>query len=209
LSTHPCLTPVNPSTLVIACGAIARELVELKRRNHWDHLRIQCLPAELHNTPERIPAAVATAVRVHGEGFDQVFVAYADCGTGGRLDRELELLGIERLPGAHCYEFFSGSESFGALSEAEPGTFYLTDFLTRHFRRLVVEGLGLDRHPELRDTYFGQYRRVVLLSQSPSAELTSRARACAEFLALDFIEQPTGLAPLELVLKDRVTACRS
>lgn len=195
---------MNPKTLVIACGAIAHELVELQRRNHWSHLRIQCLPAALHNTPEAIPAAVSAAISEHGEGYQRVFVAYADCGTGGLLDAALEPLGIERLPGAHCYSFFSGERRFQSLADEEPGTFYLTDFLTRHFQRLVVEGLGLDRHPELRDLYFGNYRRVVLLSQAPSEELTNEARRCADFLGLEFIEHCTGLEPFEQALKERV-----
>lgn len=197
--------PVNPTTLVIACGAIARELLEIKRRNHWDHLRIQCLPADLHNQPQRIPGAVATAIEEMGGDHERVFVAYADCGTGGLLDAELARLGVERLPGAHCYAFFSDPARFDELAEAEPGSFYLTDFLTRHFQRLVVEGLGLDRHPELRDAYFGNYRRVVLLSQSPSKDLTSRARACASFLGLEFEEKVTGLEPLERALEERIT----
>ncbi len=137
---------------MIACGALAHELVELQRRNQWRHVRIQCLPAELHNTPERIPERVREAVLKYRAQFQQVFVAYADCGTGGQLDSVLESLGVERLPGAHCYEFFSGSDPFRALADAEPGTFYLTDFLTRHFDRLVKKGLGLDRHPELMTT---------------------------------------------------------
>lgn len=194
---------------MIACGALAHELVELQRRNQWRHVRIQCLPAALHNTPERIPDAVREAVLKYRGQFQQVFVAYADCGTGGQLDSVLESLGVERLPGAHCYEFFSGSDPFRALADAEPGTFYLTDFLTRHFDRLVKKGLGLDRHPELMTTYFGHYRRVVLLSQVPSQALTEQARAHARYLGLQFVEHETGLAPLQLVLKEHMASCPS
>jgi hypothetical protein len=200
---------VKPATLVIACGALARELLELQRRNHWSHVRITCLPAGLHNSPGDIPGAVRAAVERHRAEYAQVFVAYADCGTGGKLDRVLDQLGVERLPGAHCYEFLAGPDAFGALADEEPGTFYLTDFLARHFDRLVRRGLGLDRHPELRDQYFGSYRRVVLLAQSPSPGLTALAREQARFLGLDFVEHRTGLAPLQLVLQEGLAACRN
>jgi len=133
--------------LIIACGAIAREIVALKRLNGWSAMDVQCLPPELHNRPERIPEAVRAAIASGRERYSRIFVAYADCGTGGRLDAVLEQEGIDRLPGAHCYEFFATAAVFADLSDAEPGTFYLTDFLVRHFDRLVVEGLGLGRHP--------------------------------------------------------------
>ena len=133
--------------LVIACGALAREIVALKKLNGWSALDIQCLPPELHNRPERIPAAVRAAIVAGRTEYERIFVAYADCGTGGRLDEVLQAEHVERLPGAHCYEFFATSAAFAALGEAEPGTFYLTDFLVRHFDRLVIAGLGIDRHP--------------------------------------------------------------
>jgi hypothetical protein len=188
-------------TLVIACGAIARELVRIRERNGWDHVEFQCLPAELHNRPDSIPAAVRDEVQRHRAEFDRIFVAYADCGTGGLLDKVLEPLGVERIPGAHCYEFYAGSEAFHALAEEEPGSFYLTDFLVRHFRRLVVEGLGLDRQPALMPLYFGNYRRVVYLAQSRSADLEALAREHAAFLGLDFEYRLTGDDPLALALK--------
>src|SRR5210317_12369 len=134
------------SALVIACGALAKEIVELKRLNGWSHLEIQCLPAKLHNRPEKIPGAVRAELEKRLPEFEHVFVAYADCGTGGELDKVLEEFGIERLPGAHCYDFYAGVSELAWLAADEPGTFYLTDFLTRHFDRLVQEGLGLDRH---------------------------------------------------------------
>ena len=160
---------MKASVLLIACGALAKEIVEIKRLNNWAHIKIQCLPAELHNRPEKIPAAVKTEIEKYQSEFDSIFVAYADCGTGGMLDKVLADYDIERLPGAHCYEFFSGSNAFGKLADEEPGTFYLTDFLTRHFDRLVKVGLGLDRHPELMPAYFGNYRRLVFLAQSVPA----------------------------------------
>lgn len=186
--------------LVIACGAIARELVQLKRANHWDHLQIQCLPAELHNRPENIPDAVLSRLAQATEVYDSVFVAYADCGTGGALDRVLAPLGIERIPGAHCYEFFAGADVFRQLSDEQPGSFYLTDFLVRHFDRLVVQSLGLDRHPQLRDAYFGNYRRLVYLAQDETAGLQEQARRQAEFLQLEYEYRFTGLQGLARAL---------
>lgn len=191
---------MSASLLVIACGAIARELIQLKKANGWEHMEVQCLPAELHNYPEKIPEQVQAKLAAEQKRFDKVFVAYADCGTGGGLDRLLEPLGIDRLPGAHCYEFFAGSQAFGQLADEEPGTFYLTDFLVRHFDRLVIQGLGLDRHPELRDSYFGNYRRLVYLAQTRSDELEARARACADRLQLDYRLRRTGLGHFEKAL---------
>jgi len=190
--------------LLIACGALAKELVELLRRNHWDHIRIQCLPAELHNRPEQIPAAVEKAIRQYRADYEHIFVAYADCGTGGLLDRVLEKYDIERIAGAHCYEFFAGTSVFEGLAEAELGTFYQTDFLVRHFDRLVVEGLGLDRHPELRDQYFGNYKKLVYLSQSGSRKLAELAREQSAFLGLEYAEHFTGLNPVERQLQEQV-----
>jgi hypothetical protein len=173
------------SVLVIACGALAREVKAIRDLSGWDHVAIECLPAELHNFPEE----------------HEVFVAYADCGTGGRLDALLEERGVERLPGAHCYEFLAGAERFATEHEAEPGTFYLSDFLVRHFDRLVLRGLGLDRHPELLLDYFGNYRRVVYLAQTRSPVLEARARACARRLGLAFESHFTGLEPLRQALR--------
>jgi len=192
---------MTATVLIIGCGAIAHELVALQRRNQWTHVRIQCLPANLHNTPDQIPEAVRKALDKYSSSYAHIFLAYADCGTGGALDRVLEEYGVERLPGAHCYEFFSGSSLFSQLSDEEPGTFYLTDFLVRNFDRLVKKGLGLDRYPQLISSYFGNYRRVIYLAQTPTEELLAMARQQAEYLGLEFRQQHTGLAPLNLVLK--------
>jgi len=200
---------MKPTVLLLACGALSHELVQLQSLNQWRHVRIRCLPAGLHNTPDKIPAAVREAIERHRGSYRHIFVAYADCGTGGGLDRVLEEYGIERLPGAHCYEFFSGAERFSRLAEEEPGTFYLTDFLTRHFDRLVKRGLGLDRHPELRDSYFGNYRRLVYLAQTRRPELESQARSHAAYLGLDYAGVHTGLAPLALALKEPSSAWRN
>lgn len=195
--------------LIIACGALARELVEVLRRNDWNHIRIQCLPAELHNRPEKIPGAVEDAIKRYRDDYEHIFVAYADCGTGGLLDRVLEKYEVERIPGAHCYEFFAGASVFGDLAESELGTFYLTDFLVRHFDRLIIEGLGLDRHPQLREMYFGNYKKVVYLAQSGAEELSALARQHAEFLDLEFEQQHTGLVPIENIIREQVITWQS
>jgi hypothetical protein len=182
--------------LIIACGAIAREIVALRKLNDWSAMDVQCLPPELHNRPERIPDAVRAAIAAGRERHTRIFVAYADCGTGGRLDAVLEQEGIDRLPGAHCYEFFATAAVFAELSEADPGTFYLTDFLVRHFDRLVVDGLGIGRNPELATEYFRHYRRVVYLSQRRDEKLERAARAIAERLQLEYVERFTGYGEL-------------
>ena len=194
------MSSVKPSLLLIACGALAREIKTLKRLGGWDHVTVRCLPAKLHNTPGEIPAAVRKQLEEAVGRFDELFVAYADCGTGGRLDSLLAEYGVERLPGAHCYEFFAGAARFAELHDEEPGTFYLTDFLVRNFDRLVFRGLGLDRHPELLPDYFGNYRRVVYLAQTPSQELEEKARGCAKTLGLDFETVFTSLDPFDRAL---------
>ena len=188
--------------LVIGCGALARELVELTRNAGLPAMDLTCLPASLHNRPERIPGAVAARIRrARAQGYEQIFVAYADCGTGGLLDRMLETEpaaeGVARLEGAHCYEVYAGRAAFASLHDAEPGTFYLTDYLVRNFDRLVVRGLGLDRHPELLSLYFGNYRRLVYLAQTDDADLTARAAAAAARLGdLAFERRLAGLGEL-------------
>jgi hypothetical protein len=181
--------------LVIACGAIAKELLEVIRLNRLDHITVECLPGKLHNTPDQIAPGVAAKLRSAG-GYDKVFVAYADCGTGGRLDRVLEGTGIERIPGAHCYEFFAGSGAFAAIHEEEPGTFYLTDFLCRHFDRFVIEGLKLDRYPQLLSQIFGNYRRLIYIAQTDSSELVEKGRLAAEYLGLEYEVRRTGYGDL-------------
>ena len=189
------------SVLMLACGAIARELLRIRDLNGWNHVRVKCLPAALHNTPDVIPTAVEASLDRSEAVYDRVFVAYADCGTGGRLDRVLARRGIERLPGAHCYAFLAGGAAFDGLAREEPGSFYLTDFLVRHFDRLVVQGLGLDRHPELLDRYFGNYRRVVYLAQTEDEELQRQARAQAGRLGLGYHYRYCGDRPLESALR--------
>ncbi|MDZ7829925.1 MAG: DUF1638 domain-containing protein [Halofilum sp. (in: g-proteobacteria)] len=196
-STGEARRPGSPDrTLIVACGALAHEIVALIRGHGWDNFVVQCLPADLHNTPGEIPGAVRDKIRRMRADYDHVFVAYADCGTGGQLDRVLEEEGVERLPGAHCYEFFAGTGAFHALAEEEVGTFYLTDFLARHFDRLVIHGMGLDRHPELLPMMFGHYRRLVYLAQTENPDLETRARAAAERLGLEYEYRFTGYGEL-------------
>jgi Protein of unknown function (DUF1638) len=183
-------------TLVIACGALAREIAALRRANHWSGLDVRCLPAELHNRPERIAPAVRAEIQAQRERYAQIFVAYADCGSGGQLDAVLKEHGVERLPGAHCYEFFAGASVFAALADAEPGTFYLTDFLLKNFERFVVRALGLDRHPELKSEYFRNYHRLMYLAQAEKPGSVERARAAASYLGLAFEYRFTGYGEL-------------
>ena len=190
--------------LVIACGALANELARIVRLNRWFAIRLRCLSPELHNRPEEIPPAVRRQIEESRDQFEQIFVAYGDCGTGGKLDEVLQEYGVERLPGAHCYEFYGGSELFTELADEEPGTFYVTDFLTRHFDRLVRKGLGLDQRPELRDLYFGNYRRLVFLAQNRDPDLEQLARQHAEFLQLEFCYRYTGAARVEAQLQEQV-----
>jgi hypothetical protein len=189
-------TNTVPRTLVIACGALAREIAALKRASGWSALEVRCLPAELHNRPERIAPAVRAAIQANRGRYAQMFVAYGDCGTGGELDRVLREEGIERLPGAHCYQFFATAQVFAQLADSEPGTFYLTDFLLRHFERLVVRPLGLDRHPELTQEYFRNYRRLVYLSQAPRPGAIEQAQRIAERFGFEFEHRFTGYGEL-------------
>jgi hypothetical protein len=190
--------------LIIACGALAHEITALRRANRWDDLTVRCLPADLHNRPERIPAAVRALIQESRERYRSIFVAYADCGTGGRLDAVLAEEGVERIPGAHCYEFFATGPVFAELAETEPGTFYLTDFLLRHFERLVIRGLGLDRHPELFSSYFGNYRKLVYLAQAPAPDSEDAARAIAVRMGLSFEYRRTGYGTLQTQLASAV-----
>ena len=185
-----------PRKLVIACGALAHEIAQLRRANGWSTLDVICLPPELHNRPERIAGAVREKIRAHRKEYAEIFVAYGNCGTRGELDAVLREEGVERIAGAHCYEFFATPSTFAALAEAEPGTFYLTDFLLRHFDRLVIRTLGIDRHPELQQAYFGNYRRLVYLAQSPKPDAEAEARGIAARLGLECVIRTTGYGGL-------------
>lgn len=185
------------STLIIACGALAREIGAIIDGNGLGHISLRCLPADLHNRPERIPAAVRTEIRkAKAEGYMRVLVGYGDCGTGGRLDKVCADEGVSRLPGPHCYAFYTGVQAFMENPEADMRSFFLTDFLARHFESFVIEPLGLDRHPELRDQYFGHYERVVYLQQNTGEDLEDRARTAAQRLGLEFEKRFTGYGDL-------------
>ena len=182
--------------LVLACGALVTELRSvLAASSLTDLVEVRYVPANLHNRPEQIvPALRALVAECNPHGDRQVAIAYADCGTGGQLDAFLaEMPGVLRLPGAHCYEFFAGNQLFAQLHAQQPGTFYLTDFLAKHFDALVWQGLGLDRHPQLRDAYFGNYTRLVLLSQTDDAQLVADAQRAADQLGLQFEHRHVGL----------------
>ncbi len=187
----------RPSTLLIACGALGAEATAVLKQGGLDHVKLTCLPAKLHNTPQFIPDLLREKIRENKAIFSEILVLYGDCGTGGGIDRVLEEEGASRIQGAHCYEFYTGSQDFEKLAEEEPGTFYLTDFLARHFEKLVWQGLGLDKHPELLSLYFGNYTRLVYLAQLPSEELKIKAQEAAQRLGLNFEYRETGLAGLQ------------
>jgi hypothetical protein len=194
------------TVLVIACGALAREIDDLKRAYGWDHLHLTCIDAKLHHRPALIPDRLRTKIRRNKDKYDRIYVAYADCGTRGEIDRviEEEGPGIERLPGVHCYQFFAGADRFAALADAEPGTFYLTDFLARYFDHFVIEPLQIDVHPELKELYFGNYTRVVYLSQIQDDALLQAARDAADRLELEFEHVHCGYGEMEHGLKEFV-----
>ena len=201
LLTRQGLSPESTggSVLLVACGALAREILELIRLNHWQHMDLQCLPAILHNSPDKITPAVRNIVSAKRADYDTIFVVYADCGTGGVLKAACDELGVEMIAGPHCYSFFEGDEAFAKHDEAT--AFYLTDFLARQFDAFVWKPLGLDRHPELRDMYFGNYEKLVYQAQTDDPELTEVARSCAKRLGLSFERRFTGYGGLEASLK--------
>jgi hypothetical protein len=185
--------------LMLACGALAREILALKAANGWDHLDLRCLPADLHLYPSRIPDAVEAAVRA-AEGYDRIFVVYADCGTGGLLRARCDALGVEMVEGPHCYAFFDGLEAFAARGEAEMRAFYLTDFLVRQFDAFVWRPMGFDRHPELIPMMFANYDRLIYLAQTEDAELDAKAAAAAARLGLAYERRFTGYGDLATAL---------
>lgn len=188
-----------PSVLVIGCGALAHELLDVVAINGLSNVTVECLPAMLHNSPEKIAPAVKDRLGQSAD-YDTVFVAYGDCGTGGRLDAVLDEYGVERLEGAHCYQFFAGQQEFTDIQEAEIGTLYLTDYLARHFDRLIWQGLGLDRYPELAQDYFGNYRRVMFLAQTDDPDRTDQAREAANRLGLEFERRFVGYGEMTSAL---------
>jgi hypothetical protein len=186
--------------LLIACGALAHEILALKAANGWDHLDLQCLPAKLHLWPDRIIPAVEAAVAEARGRYETIFVVYADCGTGGLLAAACARLGVEMVEGPHCYAFFEGNEAFLAKAETEFTAFYLTDFLVRQFDAFVWRPMGLDRHPELRDMYFGNYTKLVYQAQVNDPALDAKARDCAARLGLAYERRFTGYGDLAVAL---------
>lgn len=208
LTTEGAVFAGTGRVLLIACGALAHEVLALKRLNGWDHLDLQCLPANLHLYPDRITGAVARAVAEHREAYGQIFILYADCGTGGLLQEKCKELGVEMIAGPHCYSFFEGNAAFAALAETEFTALYLTDFLVRQFDAFVWKPMGLDRYPQLRDTYFANYTKLVYQAQTDDPALDAKARACAARLGLAYERRFTGYGDLATTLA-RVAADRS
>ncbi len=186
--------------LVLACGALAREILALIEMNGWSHMDLTCLPAKLHLRPEKIPDAVAEAVEKHRRDYERIFVAYADCGTGGLLEARCAELGVEMIEGPHCYSFFEGNAAFAEKAEEEFTAFYLTDFLVKQFDAFVWRPMGLDRHPELRDMYFGNYTKLVYQAQLDDPALDLKAQECAKRLGLEYERRLTGYGDLETAL---------
>ena len=180
--------------LVIGCGALAREILAVLEANRLAHVDLTCLPAILHNTPDKIVPALEAALAKHRGGYERIFVAYADCGTGGALQALCEREGIEMIEGPHCYSFFDGNAAFEARGEVT--SFFLTDFLTRQFDAFVVKPLGLDRYPNLTETYFGNYEKLVYLAQTDDPALDAKARAAADRLGLAYERRFTGYGDL-------------
>jgi len=192
--------------LLIACGALAREIVDLIEMNRWQAFDIQCLPAIWHNRPEKIPPAVRQKIRAARGKYQSVFVLYGDCGSGGLLDKVLEEENVERIPGPHCYSFFSGNAAFARREEDDITSFFLTDYLARHFDKLIWEGLGIHHHPELLPLYFGNYSKLVYLAQTHDPVLEEDARAAAARLGLAYEYRFTGYGDLQTVMAGRAGA---
>ena len=186
--------------LLLACGALAAEILALNKMNGWDHFDLQCLPAKLHLYPDRIPDAVEKAVLEHRADYETIFVVYADCGTGGLLQKRCAELGVEMVAGPHCYSFFAGNENFAAQAETEFTAFYLTDFLVRQFDAFVWRPMGLDKHPELRDMIFGNYEKLVYLAQVNDPKLDTAAEDAAKRLGLAYERRFTGYGDLSTAL---------
>jgi hypothetical protein len=196
-------TPASiDKTLIIACGALSHEILELIRVNHWDHLELTCLPAKYHHTPEKIPAAMREKIRAHQNEYRKIYAMYGDCGTGGMLDRVLEEEGVERIEGPHCFSFFAGNDVYAKWGENEITTFYLTDFFCKHFDKFVWEALALDRRDDMVDFVFGNYEKVVFIAQTENRELQQKAQEIARRLKLTYEYRFTGYGDMQLSMAD-------
>ena len=199
--------PELPKTLMIGCGAVAHEMVAVIKANKWDHVTLTCLPADWHNTPTKIPDGMARKIAEgREEGYDKIICLYADCGTGGMLDALLEKENVERIPGPHCYQFFATEPVFEEMMEEELGTFFLTDYFVRHFDRLIMDGFGISKHPELKDMLFSGYKRAIYLAQTKDPDLEEMAKDCAQKLELEYEYQFVGYGELETYMKDKAGA---
>lgn len=186
--------------LLIACGALAREILALKAANDWDHMDLTCLPAKYHLFPDKIVPEVERLVSKHTEDYTKIFIVYADCGTGGLLEAKCAELGVEMVAGPHCYSFYEGNDRFAEMAEDEITAFYLTDFLVRQFEAFIIKPMGLDKHPELRDMLFGNYTKLVYQAQTDNPALDEKARAAADQLGLAYERRFTGYGDLETSL---------
>lgn len=188
---------------IIACGAIAREVLAIKDANGLDHIDLKCLPALWHVWPDKIAPAMREAIaEARAEGFGKVFIGYAECGTKGELDKICAEEGIERIAGPHCYAFFTGTEKFLKECEDEFTAFYLTDLITRQFEAFVIEPLKFDKHPELIPMVFGNYEKIVYLAQTEDTALQEKAKWAADYLGLAYEYRYTGMGDLEPALKN-------
>ena len=183
--------------LVIGCGMIAREVLAIKEQLGLDHLDLTCLPAEYHFYPDRIaPAMDKAIVKARAEGYRNIFVGYADCGTGGLLDTVCEKHGVQRMEGPHCFAFYQGREAYRKVADDDMMSFYMTEFLCRQFDAFFMKPLGLDRHPELIPVYFGNYEKLIYLAQTDDPELDKVAESAAKLLGLAYERRPTGYGDL-------------
>jgi hypothetical protein len=193
----PATAPFAERVRVIACGAIAREVIAVCKANRLDHVDLVCLPAIWHVFPDKIAPATREAIRkAREEGYQRIFIGYAECGTQGELDKICAEEGIERIAGPHCYAFFTGNAAFAANTDTEFTAFYLTDLLARQFEAFVIEPLKLDKHPELREMVFGNYTKIVYLAQTEDPALQEKAKWAADYLGLDYEYRFTGYGDL-------------
>ena len=202
------MEPTPHKTLIVACGALAKEVLAIKQqlRMSEDAFELKCLPAGYHNYPDKIVPGLEKIIDEVGDHYDRILIGYGDCGTGGGLDRMMEKYPkTERLPGAHCYAFYSGLSEFDDMMEEELGSFFLTDYLVRHFETLIIKGFGIDRYPNLKEMYFEHYKRLIYISQVPTDDLMAQAKKSADFLELQFIHRPVGYGELATFMADAVS----
>lgn len=201
----PLIEATTPKLRIIACGMIAREIMAVNQQLGFDHIDLKCLPAQYHHHPEMIAPEMDKAIeKARQEGFENVFVGYADCGTGGELDKVCEKHGVERIEGPHCFSFYMGNDTFRESDEEYLTTFFITDFLARHFETFLKRPLGLDKHPELREIYFAHYTRALYLAQSEDETLEKNAREAADFLGLEYEYRFTGFGDLTQAIQKQV-----